>query len=114
MKDTGRDVVGSGLSLVRLRKWYWRVNLIATGLLLFVWALVGFGASIFFVQPLNAFRLPGTHFPLGFWFAQQGAIVVFVGVILSYCFVMNWLDRSFFEARRQLAKQRGVEEEYER
>jgi len=39
---------------------------------------------------------------------------VFVGVIFSYCFVMKWLDRSFFEARRQVAKQRGVEEEYKR
>ena len=48
--------------------------------------------------PLPSFRgnsVPGTGFPLGFWFAQQGAIYVFVALIFVYVFLMNRLDREF-------------------
>ena len=61
--------------------------------LLAVWAGVGLGASILLADSLNAFRLPGTGFPLGFWFAQQGSIIAFVVLILVYCVLMNRLDR---------------------
>ena len=59
-------------------------------MLLAVWATVGLGLSILWVEPLNEFRLGG--FPLGFWFAQQGSIVVFVLLIAVYAVVMNALD----------------------
>jgi len=72
---------------------YWRSNLRIMGTLLAVWALVGIGASILFADFLNAFVLPGTGFPLGFWFAHQGSILAFVGIILVYCLLMNRLDR---------------------
>jgi putative solute:sodium symporter small subunit len=46
-------------------------------------------------EPLNAFRLPGTGYPLGFWFAQQGSIYVFVVLIFVYVVLMNRLDRAY-------------------
>jgi putative solute:sodium symporter small subunit len=59
--------------------------------LLVVWALVSYGFGILWVEPLNRFRLGG--FPLGFWFAQQGSIYVFVVLILVYALCMDRLDR---------------------
>jgi len=70
---------------------YWRANLKWMFALLLVWALVGPGLSILFVESLNRFRMGG--FPLGFWFAQQGSILVFVVLIAVYAGVMNRLDR---------------------
>ena len=74
---------------------YWRKNLTYVGLLLFVWFVISYGAGILFVEPLNRIRLPGTGFPLGFWFAQQGSIYVFVVLIFVYVYLMNRLDREF-------------------
>jgi putative solute:sodium symporter small subunit len=74
---------------------YWRRNLTYLGWLLVVWFSISYGAGILFVEPLNRFRLPGTGFPLGFWFAQQGSIYVFVVLIFVYVFLMNRLDREF-------------------
>ncbi len=76
-------------------KGYWRRNLQYLAILMAVWFAISFGAGILFVEPLNRFRLPGTGFPLGFWFAQQGAIYVFVGLIFAYVYLMNRLDREF-------------------
>lgn len=86
------------------REKYWRANLRVMGVLLGVWAAAGFGAGILFADRLNELTLPGTHFPLGFWFAHQGAIVVFVLVILAYCVVMNRLDA---EHHREVEAARG-------
>jgi len=60
-------------------------------LLLAVWFVVSFGFGILLVEPLNRFRLGG--FPLGFWFAQQGSIYVFVVLILIYAVWMDRVDR---------------------
>ena len=73
---------------------YWRANLKVMGVLLSIWFAVSFGAGILFARPLNAVDLPGTGFPLGFWFAQQGSIVVFVVLILAYVVLANRLDRA--------------------
>jgi len=70
---------------------YWKVNLRYLGLLLGIWFLVSFGASVLFVDLLDEIRVYG--FKLGFWFAQQGAIYVFVGIIFIYVVLMNRLDR---------------------
>lgn len=72
---------------------YWRGNLRVMAALLGLWALVSFGCGILIADWLNQFNLPGTGIPLGFWFAQQGAIVTFVVCILLYCIAMNRLDR---------------------
>ena len=71
---------------------YWRANLILTAWLLIVWFLVSFGAGIVFVEELNAIRLGG--FKLGFWFAQQGSIYLFVVLIFIYVWRMNRLDKA--------------------
>ena len=76
---------------------YWRANLRVMAGLLLVWAGVSFGCGILFADRLNEFRLPFTGFPLGFWFAQQGSIAVFVVCILVYCLAMNRLDRRHHE-----------------
>jgi len=74
---------------------YWRRNVRYVGMLLAVWFVVSYGFGIVFAEPLDAFRIPGTHYPVGFWFAQQGAIYVFVVLIFVYVFLMNRLDREF-------------------
>jgi putative solute:sodium symporter small subunit len=74
---------------------YWRRNLRYLGVLLAVWFVVSYGSGIILVEPLNRFTLPGTHFPLGFWFAQQGSIYAFVVLVFVYVALMNRLDRDF-------------------
>ena len=76
-----------------LRRQYWRKNLQYLGLLLSVWFLVSYGFGILFVEQLDRIRLGG--FKLGFWFAQQGSIYVFVVLIFVYVFLMNRLDRKY-------------------
>ena len=70
---------------------YWRRNLRYLALLLSVWFLVSYGFGILLADRLDAIRLGG--FGLGFWFAQQGAIYVFVILIFVYVWLMNRLDR---------------------
>ena len=70
---------------------YWKINLRYLGILLGIWFLVSFGAGVLFVDTLDAVRIYG--FKLGFWFAQQGAIYVFVVIIFVYVVLMNRLDR---------------------
>lgn len=72
---------------------YWRTNLKYLGILLVVWFLVSYVFGIFLVEPLNAFSLGG--FKLGFWFAQQGSIYVFVALIFVYVNWMNKLDKEY-------------------
>ena len=74
---------------------YWRRNLRYVGILIVVWFTVSFGFGIILADSLNSVRLPGTNFPLGFWFAQQGSIYVFVVLIFVYVRLMNALDREF-------------------
>lgn len=75
------------------KKVYWKINLIYLAILLVIWFIVSYGLGIIFADSLNAFKLGG--FPLGFWFAQQGSIYVFVILIFVYVFLMNRLDRKF-------------------
>jgi len=86
---------GSDHNGSRQERAYWRRNLKLVGVLLVIWFAVSYGAGILFVDQLNAFRLPGTGFPLGFWFAQQGSILVFVLLIFVYVRMMNRLDVEF-------------------
>ncbi len=72
---------------------YWQANLRWLMGLLVVWFIVSFGCGILWVDALDKIKIPGTGFKLGFWFAQQGSIVVFVILIAIYVRVMNRLDR---------------------
>jgi putative solute:sodium symporter small subunit len=74
---------------------YWRRNIRYVGVLLVVWFVVSYLCGIVFAEPLNRYSMPGTNFPVGFWFAQQGAIYVFVIEIFVYVWLMNRLDREF-------------------
>jgi len=74
---------------------YWKANLRLVFSLLVVWFVVSYGFGILFVDALNTVRIPGTGFPLGFWFAQQGSIYVFVVLIFVYVWRMNRIDSEF-------------------
>lgn len=74
---------------------YWRANVRLVLILLAIWFAVSFGAGILFVDTLDRLVLPGTGVPLGFWFAQQGSIYVFVVLIFVYVALMNRMDRRF-------------------
>jgi putative solute:sodium symporter small subunit len=74
-------------------KAYWKKNLSRMTILLAIWFLVSYVFGIFFAEQLNAIKLGG--FPLGFWFAQQGSIYVFVILIFVYVRMMNKLDKEF-------------------
>jgi putative solute:sodium symporter small subunit len=74
---------------------YWRANLRVVLALLTVWFVVSFGFGILLAPQLDRVRLPGSGFRLGFWFAQQGSIYVFVLLIFVYVFIMNRIDRRY-------------------
>ena len=81
---------------------YWRKNLLYLFILLSIWAIASFGFSIIFVDQLDTIRIGG--FGLGFWFAQQGAIYIFVHIIFVYVFLMNRLDKTFDVDEQEAAK----------
>jgi putative solute:sodium symporter small subunit len=72
---------------------YWKANLRLVGLCLTIWFVVSYGFGIILVDELNRFSLFG--FKLGFWFAQQGSIYVFLSLIFFYARKMNQLDRKY-------------------
>lgn len=72
---------------------YWRANLRYLAILLSIWFLASYGCGILFVDALNEIKLLG--FPLGFWFAQNGAIYIFIALIATYVVLMNGLDRKY-------------------
>jgi len=72
---------------------YWRENIKYVLILLGIWFSVSFGAGILFKEYLDQFSIGG--FKLGFWFAQQGAIYVFVVLIFVYIYLMNRLDKKY-------------------
>ena len=70
---------------------YWKANLRLVGFCLAIWALASFGFGILLRPLLSGISVGGTD--LGFWFAQQGSILVFLVLIFFYAFRMNALDR---------------------
>ena len=72
---------------------YWNSNLKIVFSLLLIWFLSSFGAGIIFSDQLDKIKIGG--FQIGFWFAQQGSIIIFVILIVVYCFLMNRLDKKF-------------------
>jgi putative solute:sodium symporter small subunit len=77
---------------------YWRRNKLLMLKLGLIWLFVSFGCGILFVDFLNQYRVGG--YKLGFWFAQQGSIYVFILLTFYYSYAMGKLDKEF-----------GVEEE---
>ena len=76
-----------------LKTEYWKKNLPDLAVLLGIWFVVSFGFSILLVDLLDKIRIFG--FKLGFWFAQQGSIFVFVILIFVYVRLMNKLDKKY-------------------
>ena len=74
-------------------KEYWRQNIKYLVILLTIWFTVSFGFGILLIDELNQFKIGG--FKLGFWFAQQGSIYVFVILILTYIILINKLDKKY-------------------
>jgi|TARA_B110000093_G_scaffold77702_1_gene84581 putative solute:sodium symporter small subunit len=79
--------------MIKTKSTYWNTNLKYLALLLIVWFVVSFLFGIVFAEYLNQFKLGG--FPLGFWFAHQGAIYIFVILIFIYVYLMNRLDKKY-------------------
>jgi putative solute:sodium symporter small subunit len=75
------------------KKNYWKANLKLVALCLSIWFVVSYLFGIILLDQLNAFSLGG--YRLGFWFAQQGSIYVFVILIFFYAWRMNKLDKEF-------------------
>ena len=81
------------MSEQKSRQDYWKANLRLMALCLAIWFVVSYLFGIVLVDQLNAISLGG--YQLGFWFAQQGSIYVFVVLIFFYAWRMNKLDRQF-------------------
>lgn len=74
-------------------KEYWRANIRLMLVLLAIWFTVSFGFGILLVDQLN--QIPFFGFKFGFWWAQQGSIYVFIGLIFFYTYKMKKIDRQF-------------------
>ncbi len=72
---------------------YWKATLGLLTKVMIIWFLVSYGAGILFAPMLNSIMLGG--YPLGFWFAQQGSIYVFIALIFYYARAMGKIDRKF-------------------
>ena len=72
---------------------YWKANLLILSIILFIWFIVSFGFGIIWSESLDEIKIWG--FKLGFWFAQQGSIYIFVLLIFVYVALMNRLDRKY-------------------
>jgi putative solute:sodium symporter small subunit len=79
--------------MAKKAKAYWKENLRYLAILLTIWFVVSFGAGILFKEALDDIKIGG--FKLGFWFAQQGSMYVFVILIFIYVRLMNKLDRKY-------------------
>ena len=74
-------------------KEYWKANIRLMLVLLAIWFTVSFGFGILLVDQLN--QIPFFGFKFGFWWAQQGSIYVFIGLIFFYTYKMKKIDRQF-------------------
>ena len=72
---------------------YWKANIRLMLVLLAIWFTVSFGFGILLVDQLN--QIPFFGFKFGFWWAQQGSIYVFIGLIFFYTYKMKKIDRKF-------------------
>lgn len=89
MSDQSETNAGGGIDSAG----YWRATLALTVKLLAIWFVVSYGFGILLRDTLDQFYIGGA--PLGFWFAQQGSIYVFIALIFYYCVAMNRLEKKF-------------------
>jgi putative solute:sodium symporter small subunit len=72
---------------------YWKANINLITICLIIWFVVSFGFGLLLRPALSGIAVGGTD--LGFWFAQQGSIYVFLGLIFFYAIRMNTIDKKF-------------------
>ena len=90
----------------RVQVRHWRAVVRLTLSLLVLWAALGLGCGVLFADVLNQYQIGG--FPLGFWFAQQGAIVGFVLLILVYALAMARLEARQRRELQQAERDQGT------
>ena len=90
---SGHHTTGNQDAVSTRSRDYWKANLRLIALCLTVWGAVSYGCGILFVEQLNYFSLGG--YKLGFWFAQQGAMYVFVALIFFYNWRVTKLDERY-------------------
>jgi putative solute:sodium symporter small subunit len=81
------------MTLDKTAEKYWKANLRIIWICMSIWALVSVGFGIVLRPLISGIRFGGTD--LGFWFAQQGSILVFIALIFYYTWYMNRLDREY-------------------
>ena len=81
---------------------HWQANMRLTLGLLFVWAAVSLGCGVLLADVLNDYTFLG--FPLGFWFAQQGSIFIFIALIFAFSSVMTRLERDYVDGEKESGK----------
>ena len=79
-------------------KKYWRENILLISKCLIIWFISSYVCGIILVDQLNTIRMGG--YKLGFWFAQQGSIYIFVILIFYYSFKMNELDKKYKDSNK--------------
>ncbi|SES91013.1 putative solute:sodium symporter small subunit [Oceanobacillus limi] len=84
---------------------YWKKNVRLISSLLAIWAIVGFGGGILFAEPLSNVSFFGVS--VSYWIAQQGAILVFILLILTYAVRMDKLDKEYLEETKKEDKKTG-------
>lgn len=93
MSDSSPDQPDGAGETSANAKAYWRENIRLLSILMTIWFVVSFGAGIIFRDFLDQFSLGG--YPLGFWFAQQGAIYFFILLIIFYSVRMRQIERQY-------------------
>ena len=72
---------------------YWSANVRVIYICLAIWAVVSYGFGILLRPALSGIAVGGSD--LGFWFAQQGSIYIFIALIFYYASAMGKIDRKF-------------------
>lgn len=72
---------------------YWKANIRIIWICMVIWTVVSYGFGILLRPALSGIKVGGSD--LGFWFAQQGSILVFIALIFGYAVYMNKIDREF-------------------
>ncbi len=90
-ENDSKPAAASSSEVSENHKKYWQANIRLVLILLCIWFLFGCVFSILLVDKLNEVRMGG--FKLGFWMSQQGTILVFIGLIFTYAFCLQKLDR---------------------
>jgi putative solute:sodium symporter small subunit len=93
LSDINRDAPDKGAETSVTEKAYWSQNIRLLWTLMAIWFVVSFGAGIIFRDFLDQFSIGG--YPLGFWFAQQGAIYFFILLIIIYNVRMKRIERQY-------------------